>query len=921
MAQPGPSPNTDATNADGSVDFSGGVDSLKVTTVQSTQNPNGLGRNELAWLINGSVRDGGITPRGGWKFNNKIGSGSFGYQGGYLYQPIDGSDPYFIFLIGGRVYRCDLDGGNLIDLFSTAYVLTSSDKPSITIKNNGLVAGATIPVAADIQSFFGLPASFVAPALGSNATFFTPGNIQGEVGQTILFYGSFIITASTFTFNSSSLTWTAQITLQNQSYPVGSQVAANPFGNPHGIPINTPGFITNYLTGWTFPPFTAPAIGATVTVTMTRPIANKIGSSLLFFFVDDQHIANFRTHSLFIQGKGTIPAETITVDGSGNLVDTLAGTFDTGGIAFQNNRWCNREFVPAGTPVPKGPAIQFDCTNLPGWTFDAFVFGQNNNSQTVPTTPPSVATWATITGRIANPVPNDMLQVGDVLNFQFGVAVVTNVNNFTFGQFGTPGVKPFFEQANEFLVIQAGDYTSLPLFWDGTTLVKSLGITNSAVAPGTPGVNQIPPAGPMKFYMGRLWYANLNNFGAGDITAGPSGTAQYQFRDAVLNVTENPLVVGGDGFQTPANEGAITALAFNANQDAALGQGTLFAFTSKGAHGLTVPVTRGDWINASSQNAPKLVPVQLALGTNSDRSVVQVNGDIFYQDPLGNIRTLLTAVRYFGQWGNIPVSANINRLIQFNDKALLNWGCGIYFNNRMIQSALPAVTNQGTIHQALSVLDLEEISTFGSNLVPTWEGMYEGLDIMQMFVGIVSGQERAFAVIVSRVDFSLQIWELTADEQFDNGDNRIQMVIEFPAFTWGQEFSLKETMSAELWIDRLFGEVEFTLEYRPDGETCWQPWHKWKECAPRDSCENTGIDPCTGLQQVMCYPLVQYGEQYRQTMTLPHPPNACSKSQGRPSFINYQCQPRLTIKGFCRVRGFLLHAAPRQKDLYGKKVC
>lgn len=906
MATPSQSPNTSVTNSDGSVDFSGGVDSLKVTTVQSPQNPNGLARNELAWLINGTVRDGGITPRGGWKPLSKIGSGSLGYQGAYLYQPIDGSDPYFIALIGGRVFRIGLDGSAPIDLFSTAYVIAPSDKPSITIQNNGLTPGATIPVAADIQSFFGLPSSFVAAAQNATNTFFTGGNIQGQVGQTILFYGTFQVTAATFTFDQSGLVWTAALTLKNLSYPVGTQVSATPFGDPHGPPINTAGFITNYLSGWTFTPFTAPAIGSTVNLNMTRPAAQKMGGATLFF-KSDTGILQYGITSTFIPGRGTLPAETITYDPvTSTLVDTLNGQMRLAPAGFPNG-WCLLPFnITSGTPMNPGSATQFDCTPFPGWTFDPFTAVQGP---------------ATLIARQPNPIPSAGLTVGTTLNFQFGVAVVTNVNNTTFGQFGEPGVKPYFEQANEFLVIQAGDNTSLPLIWNGIVLRKSLGINNTAAAPGTPGVNEIPPGKQMRFYMGRLWYAQGNKFGAGDITGGPSGTAAYQFRDAVLNVTENPLVLGGDGFQTPANEGDITALAYNSNQDAALGQGTLFAFTARGVHGLTVPVTRGDWTNASSQNAPKMVPVQLALGTNSDRSVVQVNGDIFYQDPTGNIRTLLTAVRYFGQWGNIPVSANINRLLQFNNKALLEWGCGIYFNNRMIQSALPIATDQGVVHQALSALDLEEISSFGANLVPTWEGMYEGLDILQMFTAIISGEERAFAAIVSRTDFSLQIWELTADERFDNTENRIQMVAEFPAFTWGQEFSLKETMAAEIWIDRLYGEVEFILEYRPDGESCWQPWRKWKVCSPRNSAENTGIDPCTGLSMAMSYPVTEYGENYRQTMTLPHPPQACSKTMARPAFINYQCQPRLTVRGFCRIRGFLIHAAPVQRPIMSNPTC
>lgn len=903
---PSQSPNTDITNADGSVDFSGGIDSLKVTTVQSQQNPNGLGRNELAWLINGTVRDGGITPRGGWNFNNRIGSGSFGYQGAFIYQPIDGSDPYFIALIGGRVLKVALDGSDPVDLFDTAYILGPTDRPSITLKNNGLTAGATIPVAADIQSYFGLPSSFVAPALGANITFNTPGNIQGQVGQTILFYGSFLITASSFSFNSGSLEWTVNLTLQNLSYPVGTQVAFTPFGNPHGVPINSPGFITNYLTGWTFAPFAAPAIGATVNVSMTRPAAQKFGSAKIFF-QNDTGILDYSIQATFIPGQGNKPAETITYDPvTQTLVDTLNGIMLLTDPVFPGD-WCQKPFnITAGTPMPSQQATQFDCTLFPNWTFDGFN---------------ATAGAITLVARLPNPTPNENLQVGGILNFQFGVAVVTNVNNTTFGQFGSPGIKPFFRQANEFLIIQAGDYTSLPLFWDGSILRKSRGITDSAVAPGTPAVNEIPPAGMMDFYLGRVWYSMKTNFQAGDITGGGSGTAQYGFRDAVLNVTENPLVLGGDGFATPSDEGPITALAHNANQDASLGQGVLFAFTGKGAHALTVPITRTDWIAATNANQPKLVPVQLAMGTAADRSVVQVNGDLFYQDPLGNIRTMLTAVRYFGQWGNIPISANINRLLQFNNKLLLQWGSGIFFNNRMIQTALPTVSSQGVVHQALSVLDFEEISSFGTNLTPTWEGMYEGLDFLQLFVTIVGGVERAFAVVVSRVDFSIQIWELTAADRFDLNDRRIQMIAEFPAFTWGQEFSLKETMGSELWIDRLYGEVVFKLEYRPDGESCWFPWHEWKVCAPRNSCENTGKDPCTGLTQAMCYPLVQYGESYRQTLTLPHPPRACAVGMARPAFINYQCQPRLTVIGFCRVRGFLLHASTVQKGLYQNKIC
>jgi hypothetical protein len=108
--------NADGTvMVDGSISFDGGVDSLKPTTIASQQNKNGLQRNQLAWLINGTVRDGGISPRAGWQpvcqvltaaVLANILAGTAGYQGGFMYQP-QGADPYLIFSFAGDIYKVD----------------------------------------------------------------------------------------------------------------------------------------------------------------------------------------------------------------------------------------------------------------------------------------------------------------------------------------------------------------------------------------------------------------------------------------------------------------------------------------------------------------------------------------------------------------------------------------------------------------------------------------------------------------------------------------------------------------------------------------------------------------------------------------------------------------------------------------------
>lgn len=475
----------------------------------------------------------------------------------------------------------------------------------------------------------------------------------------------------------------------------------------------------------------------------------------------------------------------------------------------------------------------------------------------------------------------------------------------------------FFVQGEKYLVIQAGDGVTPALFWDGVTLRRSIGITNTAVAPGTPGVNEIPPATAMDYFMGRIWYAQDRTASAGDIVKGPSGTLANDFTDSILNVTENPMVLGGDGFTVPSNDGSvIRALKHSANIDAALGQGRLFVGTRKAIYALNVPVTRTAWIAADNNNQPLMTVVQLNNGWVNDRSVVPVNGDLFYQSLEPDIRSLNQCTRFFQQWGNIPISANEQRILQFNNRALLRHSSGIYFDNRLLETALPTQAARGVVHKALVPLDFTPISSFNQQRQPNWEGMMEGLDILQMATGDFGGRERSFMTVIGAGTQNIDLWEMTSDNRFDadteDTEKRIAWIVEFPSFTWGDETLLKRLVGAELWVDRLFGTVQFVMEYRPDGQQCWIPWHAWKKCTTKHSEENV-LTP----QQ---YPLDDCLDSYVANMTLPKPPSKCTP-MGRNSDIAFQFQVRMAIKGYCRIRGLYLHATPFGRKLYTNITC
>ncbi len=612
--------------------------------------------------------------------------------------------------------------------------------------------------------------------------------------------------------------------------------------------------------------------------------------------------------------------------------------------------------------------------------------------------------------------PNvDSLAVTD-LSAQFNLTMPANIQQM------------YLEQAEQFLIVQAGDYVTLPLFWDGTTLVRSRGIispnnipaaANGGVTTGgytsisdltspvnvnlfnagavytfnlsepatltlgqyiyvfgendpsnitsnslallvnanngggssftatvynafgyylqgsytipvgieffeqgngtvtpTPSdnstYNQLPASGPMCYYMGRLWYdQNGRKVTAGDIVGNQaSGSAAYNYTDSVLYVTENPLAVGGDGFTIPSQAGNLRALAYAANLNTQLGQGLLYLFTREQIYALQVPVTRSDWEGANTSNQPLMFCIQVSTGSTSDRCVVAVNQDLIFQTFQPSIQSLQAIIRNSTQWGNVPISVNVQRAIANNDRTLLWAASGIYFDNRVIQTAAPTMGTYGVTHPLLVPLNFDAISTLNASLPPAWEGVLSGLDILQLFEGDYGGLDRAFALVISRVDQSLQLWELTTNNQRDNGDNRIEWVVEFPAFTWGRELELKELVSLELWLDNIYGTVEMTLDYRPDSDACWYQWHAWKVCAARAG-ETIPATP---------YPTT-LGAGYKSTITLPHPPQQCNAWTGRPAFIGYQFQPRLTIKGTCRVRGIFLHGIDRQRKLYEGLVC
>lgn len=493
----------------------------------------------------------------------------------------------------------------------------------------------------------------------------------------------------------------------------------------------------------------------------------------------------------------------------------------------------------------------------------------------------------------------------------------------------------FFCQGENFLVIQAGDYytnpnadptgfmggpsPTLPLFWNGQTLRRSIGIQSAAPAM-QPGINELPAGTCMEYYGGHFWIAQARQVTAGDMVGGPSGTAGNHRRDSILNVTENPLCFGGDGFSVPTNSGNIRALAAGAAINAPNAQGQFFIFTRKSVYALTVPTTRTDWIGADNSNQPQMTVAQINNGAVGHRCIVKVNGDVFYQSFEPGVRSMIIAQRYFQQWANTPISQNESRALARNNRGLMRFSSGIEYDNRMLQAVLPEIAADGVniVHRAVLPMDFDQVSNLSGTAPPVWEGAYGDLAHVELFTGDFGGLPRAFSVAISDEDGSFKVWELPKIGARQNGDNRVTWLVDFPAFTWansGLEHKLKRLSGGEFWVDQVDGKVSLTVYYRVDADPCWHLWHQKDLCAAR--CEEQIHDPIIDC----AYPTNPPQRGYVFPVVLPEAKGVCDSMGVRPTTNAYQFQVRVVLTGFLRIRGLLLYAWLLDKPQFQGIAC
>lgn len=413
---------------------------------------------------------------------------------------------------------------------------------------------------------------------------------------------------------------------------------------------------------------------------------------------------------------------------------------------------------------------------------------------------------------------------------------------------------------------------------------------NGNVIPASATINELPelPVGRMGVYgLGRNWMslADGTSYIGSDIVGGSSGSLAENFRDAVLNVTENDYLAGGGVFRLPSSGQQINAMRFPATLDSSLGQGPLQILTQNFVFSNNAPVERLAW---QTMTNPIQTQSLIGGGSLSQDGTIAVNGDLFFRS-LDGIRSLKLARQdFFTSYGNTPQSVEMNRVILADDKNLLAYGSAIVFDNRLLMTAAPVQANGGVYHTSLIALNLDPNSSLRKKDPPIYDGVWQGRNILRLVVGTFNGVERAFAFTYDTTTETIGLCEIIPSESsviFDNDEDAIRSSYESPALFYNPDTATRELLrldDGEIIVKDLVGDVRFDIYYRPDYDQNWHSWHSWSVT------DAPNWQPRMGLGS----------PDYKQGDT----------ETGRPYAVGYSFQVKVVITGSCRVVGMNFYA-------------
>lgn len=653
--------------------------------------------------------------------------------------------------------------------------------------------------------------------------------------------------------------------------------------------------------------FVTPAVGATVAVTVTSPYTGPVNIPVL---------VNGAQFVLLSVGSTTSPSATLIKiydpDGAHGVGESVIAYSDRIGTLLQD--------IPVGTKT-----ITVLTSNL-----------INNSNQQVRksnsfTTFVSIGNEMFVLGNAVQQPDGNLMTtltkfslfseaettlndhpVGQIITVQSSApspTVGTLAVGFTVGNIVDIAINPTYTGPQQVVWIGNGQYTIVQKPQTTTNIVTLQNVTGNPGDPMTGNIVALPelPPGRMGAYgMGRNWMALTDGFSfiASDIDGGTSGTEVYNFRDAPLRVTENTYLAGGGAFRVPGALGDIRAMRFSATLDVSLGQGPLQVFTTQAAFSCAAPTDRTTWGMLTN---PILTQSLLGAGALSQNGTTNVNGDILFRS-IDGIRSLILARRDFDTWGNVPQSREVETILANDNATLVQFESLVQFDNRALLSILPTNGPLGVFHQGVIALNEDPISTLRGKAPSIYDGLWTGLNVLQLVSGTFNGVERCYAFCYDSVLSRIRLFEIqkTGDAAFDNNTTPITYSFESAALfnnpKTKNQFDLAELQDGEIYISDIRGVANFEVWWKNNYSDCWNKWIDFGVCG-----NNTNTSK----------PL-----QYRAPLGLGTPPvEICDPNTKMPARIGLDFQVRIQITGSCKFRGAKFKATLVPETRFSVPLC
>jgi len=409
-------------------------------------------------------------------------------------------------------------------------------------------------------------------------------------------------------------------------------------------------------------------------------------------------------------------------------------------------------------------------------------------------------------------------------------------------------------------------------------------------------IPQLPPGRVGAYGWGRnaICLVDGKSYVMSDIVGSSSGSIAYNFRDSILNVSENNYLAGGGVFRVPSAGQQISAMAFPATLDSSLGQGPLQVLTQDTVFSCNAPVQRAEW-----QDLTNPIQTQSLVGGGSLGDAIAINGDLWFRSDDG-IRSLKLARQDFQvSYSNTPQSVEMNRVLIDDNRNLLNFWHGVVFDNRALMPATPTQSDGGVYHSQIVVLNLDPNSSLRDKQPPVYDGAWDGLNVLKIVAGTFAGIRRTFAITYNTDEAKIELVEIltTRDgNNFDNDNTRIQWSFESPAIFYQPDTRNRELLKladGEIFVRDLVGDVQFKVEFRPDYLDTWTTWHEWS---------------------------VTDSPNFQPRMGLGTPPNTGDSATARPNKVGYHFQLRITVLGHCTFMGANLSATVQPVTDYAPPI-